>query len=66
MQADASTGGTDYTWSAGPGLSWGFGRNGAYAITAGYRHMQIDFQDDKGLDARMTLSGPVLGLRTSF
>jgi hypothetical protein len=66
MQADASTGGTDYTWSAGPTLGWAFGRMGRYGIQAGYRHMEIDFQDEDGLDAKMTLSGVLLGLRTSF
>ena len=65
-QIDVSTGGTDYTWSASPTLSWAFGRMGRYGIGAGYRHMEIDFQDEDGLDARMTLSGPLLGLRTSF
>jgi len=66
MQADASTGGTDYTWSVAPSLTYAFGPVGRYGVEAGYRRMQIDFQDDGGLDTQMTLSGAVLGFRLSF
>jgi hypothetical protein len=66
MQADASTGGTDYTWSVAPTLTYAFGPVGRYGVEAGYRRMKIDFQDDDGLDAQMTLSGAVLGFRLSF
>lgn len=66
MQADASTGGTDYTWSVAPTLTYTFGALGRYGVEAGYRRMQIDFQDDGGLDTQMTLSGAVLGFRLSF
>ena len=66
MQADASTGGTDYTWSVAPSLTYAFGPFGRYGVEAGYRRMHIDFQDDGGLDAQMTLSGAVLGFRLSF
>jgi len=66
MQADASTGGTDWTWSASPSLTYAFGRFGRYGISAGYRHMEIDFADNGGLDSQMTLSGFLLGTRISF
>jgi hypothetical protein len=64
-QLDASTGGTDSTWSASPSLAWSFGE-GRFALLAGYRHMAIDFGDEGGLESEMTLSGPVLGLRLSL
>jgi hypothetical protein len=66
MQADVSTGGTDYTWSAGPTLSYSFGTLGRFGINAGYRGMKIDFQDEGGLDNQLTLSGFVVGFRASF
>jgi hypothetical protein len=65
MQADVSTGGTSYTWSAYPSLRYGFG-DGRRALTLGYRTMTIDFESEGGLDSKVTLSGPVLGFRMSF
>jgi hypothetical protein len=64
MQADLSTGGTEFTWSAGPSLGVAFSRR--YALTAGYRHMQVEFQDEGELEAGMTLSGALLGFRMAF
>jgi hypothetical protein len=66
MQADASTGGTDFTWSLAPTLTFAFGQYGRYGLNLGYRRMDVDFEDTGELDTRMTLSGPVLGFRTSF
>jgi hypothetical protein len=66
MQADASTGGTDYTWSVGPTLSYAFGKYGQYGVNAGYRHMVVDFEDNGDLNTQMTLTGAVLGFRVSF
>lgn len=66
MQSDVSTGGTDFTWSAAPSLAYAFGDSGRYALTAGYRHMVVDFQDDGDVDTRMSLSGALVGFRTSF
>lgn len=65
-QVDVSTGDTDHTWSAGPTLSYAFGYRGRFGISAGYRRMQVDFKDHDGLDNKMTLSGFLVGLRTSF
>ena len=61
-QLDVSTGGTELTWSAFPSLSYTFG-GGKYAFVAGYRHMQIDFEEEGGLESEMTLSGPLIGFR---
>lgn len=65
-RVDASAGGTELTWSAGSAIAYAFGRNGRYALTAGYRHMLVDFESDESVDAEMTLSGFFAGLRTSF
>ena len=65
MQSDVSTGGTDVTWSTFPSLTWALG-GGRHALTAGYRHMNINFKNEGGLDSEITLTGPVLGVRTSF
>jgi len=65
-RADVSTGGTDYTWSAGPSVAYAFGSMGRHGLTVGYRTMKIDFEDQNGLDSRMTLSGFLVGLRSSF
>lgn len=66
MQADLSFGGTDYTWSVGPSLSYSFGKMNCFGITAGYRSMTIDFVDEDGIDSQMSMSGPMLSFRTSF
>jgi hypothetical protein len=66
LQADASLGGTEYTWSIGPSLSYAIGNTGRYAISAGYRRMKIDFEDQDELDTEMTLSGALVGFRISF
>jgi len=65
-RADISTGGTDYTYSAGPSISYAFGKFGQFGLSAGYRYMKVDFEDSDGIDSQMTLSGLLLGLRTSF
>lgn len=64
-QLDVSTGGTDYTWSAFPSLSYSFSEGGP-ALVAGYKHMEIGFKESGGIDTTLSLSGPVLGLRFSF
>lgn len=65
-RADVSAGGTDYTYSAGPSISYAFGKFGQFGISAGYRYMKVDFEDQDGLDTKLTLSGALIGLRTSF
>ncbi len=65
-RADVSTGGTDFTYSVGPALSYAFGKLGQFGLSAGYRYMKVDFEDKNDVDTEMTLSGFLLGLRTSF
>jgi len=65
-QVDVSSGGTKLTWSATPTLSYVVDARGRYAVTAGYRHMHIDFKESDGVESSMTLSGALLGFRMSF
>jgi hypothetical protein len=66
IQADASTGSTDYTWSVAPSLSYAFGKSGRYEVDAGYRRMVIDFKQDGDFAPQMTLSGALLGFKIAF
>jgi hypothetical protein len=66
IQADASTGSTDYTWSVAPSLSYAFGKGGRYEVSGGYRRMTIDFKEDGDVGAQMTLSGALVGFRFAF
>jgi hypothetical protein len=69
VQADASTGGTKHTWSSWAGVGYSFGDSGRYTLIAGYRYMNIEFEKDNALgevDADVTLSGAISGLRISF
>ncbi|MFN8548622.1 MAG: hypothetical protein U0527_11835 [Candidatus Eisenbacteria bacterium] len=65
-QADVSFGGTNYTWSVGPTLAFNFGAMNQFGVNAGYRHMEVHFKQDGALENKLSLSGFVLGLRTSF
>lgn len=65
-QADLSKGGTELTWSAGPTLGYTFGDGGRYTAMAGYRRMVVDFDTAENVDAKMTLSGALVGLRIAF
>jgi hypothetical protein len=65
-RVDASTGGTELTWSAGSMVAYTFGKNDRYTILAGYRRMVVDFDTDDAVDVDMTLSGFGTGLRVSF
>lgn len=64
--ADVSSGGTDWTWSVNPSVSYVFGERSRFAINAGYRRLDVDYRDEGGMDTRISLSGPLLGFRTSF
>lgn len=64
--ADVSTGGTDLTWSIAPAIGYSFGARNQYHVTAGYRHLAIDFDSGPAIDLDMTLSGFLAGFRFSF
>jgi len=57
-QGDVTTGGTKLTWSASGAVARSFGR---YTVTAGYRHMSIEFEDEPPAQIGMDMSGLVLG-----
>ncbi|GMU64524.1 MAG: hypothetical protein AMXMBFR36_07980 [Acidobacteriota bacterium] len=68
-KVDLSAGGTELTWSAAPSLGWSFGEQGRYTLRAGYRRMVVDFDAADApadVDAEMTLSGFLVGLRVGF
>lgn len=68
-QADASTGGTELTWDALAAIGYSFSASGRYTLIAGYRTMDIEFEKDNALgkiDAEVTLSGFISGLKISF
>lgn len=66
MRADVSTGGTELTWSVGPTLSYAFGKDGRYALSAGYRRMDVEFDTEETMSATMSLSGALIGFRFAF
>lgn len=66
MQADLTTGDTDYTWSAAPTLRCTFGSMDRYTASAGYRHMAVNFASEHGIDSAMTLSGFQVGFGMTF
>jgi hypothetical protein len=66
VAADASTGGTELTWSASPMIGYTFGADSQYQLTAGYRHMVVDFDTAASVDMDMTLSGFLIGFRYAF
>lgn len=65
-EADVSAGGTELTWSAGPTIGYTFGETGRYTLTGGYRRMVVEFETDEPVEAEMTLSGALVGLRVAF
>ena len=66
LRADISAGGTEFTWNANTTLAYAWGENGRYAVTGGYRHMDVEFKEEDSVESEMTLSGPALGFRFSF
>jgi hypothetical protein len=66
LAADISTGSTEYTWSAGPTVGYTFGDGDRYEVTAGYRHMVVDFDTAEHVDADLSMSGLLVGFRINF
>jgi len=63
---DASSGGTQLTWSATSTIAYTFGERDRYALTAGYRRMDFDFKDEDPVQVDMSLSGAFVGFRFNF
>lgn len=66
LAADVSSGDTQLTWSVTPSVGYRFGERGRYRLSAGYRHMVIDFESGPVLDTDMTLTGTLIGFRFDF
>lgn len=66
IAADVSTGGTKHTWSVAPAVGYSFGEREQYRLTAGYRHVAVDFDSGPAVDLDMTLTGLLVGFRFSF
>jgi hypothetical protein len=69
VRGDASALGTELTWSAGAGFSFAWGKEDRFAVSLGYRYMDIDFDTDdteRLSDPEEVLAGPIVGFRFSF
>jgi hypothetical protein len=66
ITADVSTGDTELTWSVAPAIGYTFGSHDQYRLTAGYRHMEVDFDTRDPVDMDMSLSGFLVGFRYQF
>jgi hypothetical protein len=66
VTADVSTGDTELTWSVAPAIGYTFGARDQYRVTAGYRHMVVDFETADPVDMDMTLTGILIGFRYEF
>jgi len=66
LRADASAGGTHFTWGASSAISYAFGKKRQYAVLAGYRRLEIEFKEDNDAQTDMTLDGFSVGFRFSF
>jgi hypothetical protein len=69
VRADASTGGSELTWSALAGAGWTFGEGGRHTLLGGYRFMAIELDEaDQGaeVETRLELAGPFVALRLGF
>ena len=69
LRADASGGDTDGTWSLLASAGYRFGSNLDKSFIIGYRHMEIDLENDDGpltVTNDMTMSGPFVALNIAF
>ena len=70
IKADASTGGTDLTWSAQAGVGYAYGKRRQHAVLVGYKYMDIDLQEPSGprvdIDVNAQMAGPYLALKFGF
>ncbi len=69
LRADASAGGTELTWNAWTGVGYSFGAGGRYALFAGYRYMEIEFEEEDQraeVESQVKLGGFITGLKFGF
>lgn len=69
FRADASTGGSELTWSTIVGFGWSFGEGGRHALLGGYRYMEVEFDEtDKNaeIESQLKLAGPYFAVKFGF
>lgn len=69
LRADASAGGSELTWNAWTGVGYAFGASGRYALLAGYRYMEIEFEEEDAraeIESQIKLGGFIAGLKFGF
>lgn len=69
LRGDLAAGGTEITWNAQAGVMMAFGDSGRYSGYLGYRHMEIELQEEDEraeVETTVTFTGPVVGLRVGL
>ena len=70
LRGDFSFGGTEGTFNSLAAIGYRFGQSQLFSLNLGYRYMTLDFEGSTGnggmVDAKQTLSGPVLGFVFDF
>jgi hypothetical protein len=69
LRADVSAGETDGTWSVSGLAGYRFGKQLNMSAIFGYRHLEIDLEDDQGLltvSQDLTMSGPFVAFNYAF
>lgn len=64
IRGDLGTGDTDLSWNAVGTLGVKFGEGDRYGVQFGYRHMELDFEnddDDVKVETTIKMSGPIAG-----
>ena len=69
LRGDVSAGDTDGTWSLSGLAGYRFGKELNMSAIFGYRHLEIDLEDDQGLitvSQDLTMSGPFVAFNYAF
>ena len=69
IRADVSAGGTELTWNALVGVGYALGASGRYTLLAGYRYMEIEFEEEDQraeIESQVKLGGFFAGLKIDF
>lgn len=65
LRGDVGAGDSDLAWNLSGLVGLHFGRDGRFAVLAGYRHLVMEFEEDD-VEVDLTMSGPALGLLARF
>lgn len=69
FRGDVSAGETDGTWSVSGVAGYRFGKQRNMSVLLGYRHLEIDLEDDQGpvtVSQDLTMSGPFVAFNYAF